>query len=432
MKDRKNMFTGWKTVFNFTVKQAVNAKSFKVVTILIAIIALVALSAINIIYALVNSDDEDKKMSIKNAIICDETGLINDELNLFKQMYSDDIKDIELELSIEKAENIADKYLEKENDVIVIKVYEDVVEEENVFKIDTLIPKASKVDTESADKFAGLFYDYFENIKLMNSGIEGEKLTAILSPVSVSINKTGEDVETIGEFLIKALIPMLYSFVFYMMLLLYGQSISKCVIAEKTSKLMETILTSVTPYAVITGKVVGMATVAIGQLILWISSGIIGFLIGDVIAGELVPNYTNIVLEVIKLVQKDAASAFTVWSILLFILTMCIGFVMYCVFAALLSSGVKQADKLNNAIAPYMVVVMIGFFVSYMNPIDGGNGMLAKISNYIPPIAAFKLPGDILTGMVGIAEMIVGIVLMLAVTFVLVVITGKIYKKKVF
>ncbi|MBE5927151.1 MAG: ABC transporter permease [Lachnospiraceae bacterium] len=428
---RKNMFTGWKAVFDFTVKQNTSSKNFKLVTILIAVFAFVLLSAINIIYGLVTSDDE-AKMELKNAIICDETGLINDDLALFKEMYADDIKDIEIELSKEKAEDVADKYIEEENEAIVLKVHKDSIEEEDVFKIDILVPKASMVDADSANAFADLFVGYFENMKLMNSGIEGEKLVAILTPLSVSINKTGEDAETVGEFVIKLVVPMLYSLAFYMMLILYGQSISNCIIAEKVSKLMETLLTSVTPYAVITGKVLGMAAVALGQLLLWITSGILGFLVGDVIAEEFVPGYTNIVMEVIELVQKDAAKAFTPGSIIVFVFTMCISFVMYCVFVALLSSGVKQADKLNTAIMPYMLVVMVGFLLSYMSPISGGLEVVDNLSSYIPPIAAYKLPGDILIGAVSNVEIIVGNILILATTFVLVVITGKIYKKKVF
>ena len=428
---KKNMFTGWKTVFDFTVKQATSAKNFKIVTILIAVFALVALSAINIIYGLVTSKEEEK-MELKNAIICDETGFINDELALFKEMFADDIGDIEIELSDEKAETIADKYIENENETIVLKIYKDTVEEKEVFKIDVLVPEASKVDTDSANAFADLFVGYFENMKLMNSGIEGEKLVAILTPLPVSVNKIGEDAETIGEFIIKMVVPMLYSLVFYMMLLLYGQSISNCVIAEKISKLMETLLTSVTPYAVITGKVLGMAAVAIGQLLLWIVSGIAGFLLGDVIAEEFVPGYTNVVMEVIELVQKDAAKAFAPGAIILFIFSMCISFVMYCVFVALLSSGVKQADKLNVAITPYMLVVMVGFLLSYLAPVSGEMEIVDKLSSYIPPIAAYKLPGDILIGTASNSEIIFGNLLILATTFVLVVITGKIYKKKVF
>ena len=314
----------------------------------------------------------------------------------------------------------------------MLKIYNDTIEEKDVFRIDVLVPKASNVDADSANAFAGLFVGYFENMKLMNSGIEGEKLVATLTPLSVSINKTGEDAETAGEFVIKLVVPMLYSLAFYMMLMLYGQSISNCIIAEKVSKLMETMLTSVTPYAVITGKVFGMATVAIGQLLLWLTSGIAGFFVGNAIAEEFVPGYTNIVMEVIELVQKDAAKAFTPGAIILFVFTMCISFIMYCVFVALLSSGVKQADKLNSAIMPYTLVVMVGYLLSYIGPMSGEMEMVDKLSSYIPPIAAYILPADTLIGSATNIEMIVGNILILATTFVLIVITGKLYKKKVF
>jgi hypothetical protein len=122
---------------------------------------------------IIQNQRKEKKMELKNVIICDETGLINDELTLFKEMFADDIKDIEIELSKEKAEAVADKYVEDENEAIVLKIYKDTVEEKDVFKIDILVPEASEVTN------------------IIPDSIQNDTEIVVLSSEPVTTNETG-------------------------------------------------------------------------------------------------------------------------------------------------------------------------------------------------------------------------------------------------
>lgn len=99
----------------------------------------------------------------------------------------------------------------------------------------------------------------------------------------------------------RLLVPMIFCLALYMIILIHGQSISKAIIADKSSKLIEMLLTSVKPYAIIAGKVLGVATVAIGQMLVWLGSGVMGYLIGNEIAKTMNSQYINYVGEVIKL-----------------------------------------------------------------------------------------------------------------------------------
>lgn len=425
---KKGAFFGWNNVLSFTLRQQISAGKFKLVTVIVAIIALVGLSAINIIVSLVG-DDKKAELTMKEVIVCDETGIINDNFDTFSTMYEEEAKDIKLTLDNSDLKTIEEKYLE-EKDSVIIHTYEDKFEDKKVYKLEMLIPDKSNVSKDSGDEFLDMFEGYFSNMKLVNSGIDMEKLVTILTPVNATVSQTGEDADTMGEELVKIGVPMIFVLLMYMMLLMYGQSISKCVISEKSSKLMETMLTTVRPYAIITGKVLGMACVAIGQMTLWVVMGVAGFLIGDKIAAAVTPGYKNIVLEVINLVREDAGNAFTPYSVIMFLVAMCMGFVLYCILAALVSAGAKRAEELNNSLAIYNLIVVGGFLLTYMLPLK--NGSFADKVDLIPPLAVFKLPTDILLGQISIANTLVSLVLMVITMFVLVIFTGKIYKKKIF
>lgn len=433
MNRKKGLFTKWTAVFYFTVKQAVSGRGFKLVTAGVAAIVFLSLFLVNVLTAALKDDDK-AELTMKEVFVSDETGMIasDDQMQAIYDMYPEELKDMAIRLEKEKtAEEIAEEYIGKESAAVVLKIAETEKEKEKIFLLELLIPDGSTVGEESGEEFVSLFSDYFSTVKLMNSGIQTEKLVHILSPVMANVSQAGEEADTMGEMLIKMMAPMLFALLVYMMLLMYGQGISKCIIAEKTSKLMETMLTTLRPYAIITGKVLGMAAVAIGQFVLWVAMALAGFLIGDVVASAISPDYENIVLHVVELVRADAAQAFSVPSIVLFVLITCISFVMYCVIAAMMSSGAKKAEDLSNCVAIYNIIVVVAFLVSYFIPMQG-NVSVGKILNYIPFTAAFKLPVDLLVGSVSYGSAFVGTFLILVTMFVFILVTGKIYKKKIF
>ena len=96
--------------------------------------------------------------------------------------------------------------------------------------------------------------------------------------------------------------PMFFGLLLLLMLILYGETISKSVSTEKTSRLVETLLTSVHPYAMITGKVLAITTMALLQFVSWILSGVTGLFVGNVIAQAVYPNYQNpfVIIDMLK------------------------------------------------------------------------------------------------------------------------------------
>lgn len=428
MKSRKGLFSGWKEVYAFTFEQAVSLKSFKITTIGVALVLFLLVGSINVILAVKDKEKEPAKLTMESVVFYDETGILGNNTPVLTNDEGEEIKGIEYELADAKENEKADvlEKCAKKKNCVMVRIYE---EEEYV--IEMLVPKDCDVSKKSGKELLKSVENYFKINKIMSTGEDVDTLMKIMMPVNISRSIAGEEEDTLGEEIIKMLLPMVFSFFMYMMLLIYGQSISKSVISEKVSKLMETMLTSVKPYAIITGKVFGMCTVAIAQFVIWVAAAIGGFFAGDVVAKAVNPGHDNIVLEAINFVREDAGSAFSVSSIVIFVILACIGFVMYCVFAALVSSGVKRAEELNGPLAIYNIIVIIGFFMSYMLPLSVNTGKIEFI-NYIPLTAVFKLPVDVLLNNVNNITTTIGSAIIVVFTMVLIIVTGKIYKKKVF
>ena len=126
---------------------------------------------------------------------------------------------------------------------------------------------------------------------------------------------------------IRVFAPMIFGLVLYMMLIFYGQDVSREISAEKTSKLTETLLTSVKPYALITGKVLAVALTAIIQFFMWILCAAAGLVIGNIIAQSMYPGYQNVIIQLLGYMRDTfSSSAFSPVAVVLAVFIFITGF----------------------------------------------------------------------------------------------------------
>ncbi|QKG78931.1 ABC transporter permease [Tenuifilum thalassicum] len=112
-----------------------------------------------------------------------------------------------------------------------------------------------------------------ENRKLKSYNIDN--LDKILADVktdvsikSIKVSKTGEEKES--NTLIAMAIAYIMSFLMYMMVLITGNQVMQGVIEEKSSRVVEVIISSVKPFQMMTGKILGMASVSLLQIFIWV------------------------------------------------------------------------------------------------------------------------------------------------------------------
>lgn len=449
---KNGSFRGWKEVFSFTFEQNVKAKGFKRSLIIVASVLFIIAFAVNIIIGYVQNDKKEKKEfvnEIEKLVIINDTEMPNEVIEGYASA-SEYGAEMSVEIVDKKVEEAVD-FENKDNEKTALinvyydeKYYEDIEndseegaakedgekKDNSAFVID--IYTTEEISKKNAVKIGNEFGEYFEDNKYLLTDVSKEAAVYLSLDYTENIMDIQESDESVGEMIMKMLVPMIVVMIVYFIILVYGQSIGKILVVEKDSKLMETLLISVKPYAVVFGKVLAMYVVAVFQSVLWILSAVIGFVSGHYVTKILFDKYNNPVLEVMDLLSETTKSAFSKSAIILGILAFLIGILVYFTIAALIASNASKTEELTNGMAIFQMIVIIGFFASYFIPLMEIENSVTEYIRYIPIIAPYMVPADVIVGNMGIMQGVISIAIMLVTGFVTIVLTGKIYKKKVF
>lgn len=424
----KGMFSGWRDVFLFTLRQA-TGKKFRSVTIGLALVMLAAGVAVSTIMAFVQKKEDGKLSPIGQVYVADNSELDVLYLEGFGERYGETFPDISFVEAQQPVEELAVTLGEQEPESVILEIGRSA----EGYLLTVVLPYGSEIDKEDAEDLCEAFASVMEQSKLLSSGIPMEKLVLAMSGVQSSQLDAGEEERSIGEQMVAMLAPMLIIFFMYFMTLMYGMSVGNAVSVEKCSKLMEMMLTLTRPYGLIFGKVLAITVTAISQILLWIGCLVGGFFLGHGIAGAVIyPDYHNVLLEIFILLKGQVGStAFTPGAMTLAVFTLCLAFLFYCMLAGLIASFASKAEELGQVMSFYQLAMIAGFFGSYMLPLQEKD-WINTILRIVPLTSAYMLPGDILVGNVSMPEGLLFVAVLMVFTAALVVLTGRIYRNQLF
>ena len=435
MSKKTSTFTGWKEVFSFTASQNIKGSKFISSTIIIGIVIMIAFAMCSVLPAItqLKSDEQDIVdeeqykdgfENVKRVYVINGTEYSDESMKVYLSAANEQITNQGGFLFIDE---ITNTMLKDENAIFV-----DIKNESDSIKLYVLLTSNTKISEEVADKLAEMIV-YSTNIVAFSIC---EMIAYLSLPTYSDVADNDEHNESIGELLAKIFVPMAIALFMYMVILLYGQSISQAVVADKSSKLIEVLLTSVRPYAIIAGKVLGTASVAILQIMIWVVLGVIGYLVGGIIAESINPDYTNVFNNVINVMRQGSGSAFTIPALILGLVAVVVGFFMYSVFAGLAGSCVSKIEDLSSVNAIFQLPVAISFSIAYFTSLLAVSGdvnpVLLDVVRMVPITAPFIISADIIVGNVSLVTGGISILLMVASCYILILLTGKIYKGKIF
>jgi ABC-2 type transport system permease protein len=194
-------------------------------------------------------------------------------------------------------------------------------------------------------------------------------------------------------------------------LLLYGQLISMGyfvamgVVEEKSSRVVELILSTLRPRHLLAGKILGLGLLGFGQLLL---IAIVGLGLGA--AGGA--------LEIDGDVLVAAALALA-WFV--------VGYAFYAAAFACAASLVSRQEDLQSVISPLSMVLMVGFFVSFA-VLSDPDGTLATVVSFIPPFAPMTMPPRIALGEASTIEIVGALAVTIGATLLLIPLAARIYR----
>jgi ABC-2 type transport system permease protein len=111
----------------------------------------------------------------------------------------------------------------------------------------------------------------FRDYKMLKSGLKETDLAALETDISIDtepIKAANKDESSLGAMITMGL-SFFMGFVMYMTLMIYGMMVMRSVMEEKTNRIVEVMISSVKPFELMMGKIVGVAAVGLTQLIIW-------------------------------------------------------------------------------------------------------------------------------------------------------------------
>ncbi len=421
---KKGLFTGWRQVFSFTFHDATSSKSFRRATGFIAIGFFLLIVGVLIFTAISQNNPDETKVKMTKVYVYNDTEYKYLDFSNFASVEKGKYKSVKFEVSQEEMSK-KQKELSDTEAILQMKKKDQGV------TLQLLLSSDSSC-SEGADDFLDGAVMYVKQCNIANSGVEAGKLQVILAPVESQFSHEGTEPESLGVTLTKLFVPMVLIMMAYFMIIVYGQSIAKSVSSEKTSKLVESLLLSVRPYALIAGKILAMSLVGILQFLIWVLSIVLGLIGGHYIGLAVNSNYVDPVTSIIQSLQKlNVGTGLTVPSVILGIIAFLLGFVLFCVLAGLVSSRVQRTEDLAASMGVFQVVVVICFFATYFSELGNQTDIL-NIARWVPFSSAFILPSDLILGNVSLLVGGIQMALLVVALVILIVITGRFYRNQLF
>jgi ABC-2 type transport system permease protein len=285
--------------------------------------------------------------------------------------------------------------------------------------------------------------DAFRNVikqkKLEKMGVSQATIDSLRSRVVVSQFKVDEEGNVKSSNLgINTGLGMGLSLVIYFFIFLYGVQVMRGVIEEKTNRIVELIVSTVKPFQLMLGKVIGIAAVGLTQLGIWIILTSILTTVISVVFGlnmtntqELSQMAQNPATENMSSVMAENIAAFfnlplgRIFTTFLFYFLG--GYLFYGALFAAIGSAVDSETDTQQFMMPITLPLVFSFAISFSLVIGDPHGTLATWLSIIPissPIVMMvRMPFGPPTW-----ELIVSMVVLLASIVGVIFLAGKIYK----
>ena len=388
-----------KTVIGFTIKDMVKRKSFIVSTIIILLIIIIGFNIPNIM-KIFNGDDQSSGES--KLLIVDSTNLFEGSLEGLNNMeLGYDVQTTTENLSFD---DIKEKINNEEIDEAII-----VENNEGTYKLRYIVKDMTML-VSMPQNLMDAINTIYTNLQISKLGLTEEQIQSLTPNFEYSIEQT-EEQKVSGN----VLAMMMLSIVLFYAIYFCAYQVSSSITTEKTSKIMETLVTSTSPRTIVLGKTIGIGIVGLLQVCVFVAVALISAKL------FLEPGTLESVLDMSQMTPYLA-----VITIIYFIL----GYFTYALLYALTGSTVSKPEDIQSANTPVAILAVIGFYLSYftmMNPTSDLNTFAALF----PISSPFCMPFRIMMGIASGVEVAISIAILLVTILVIAKVAIKIYSNAI-
>ncbi len=382
------------TVSKFTMKEMLRRKSFIVTTIILMIVIVIGFNVPKIIK--IFSGDGEGMLQGEKVIISDSENIYEGKLNELSQQ--------ELEYKIEITPSTFDEIKTKINNKevkagVIIQKQDDKVLFRYIVN-DTMATMPENL-SEALQKL-------YTNNQIEKLGLTEQKIKEIMPEFEMNTEQT-EEVK--GNSWMIMIISILLFYAIYFC----AYQVSSSITTEKTSKIMETLVTSTSPRTIVIGKTLGIGIGGLIQMLL--------LALTAVVSAKL---FLDPILLEFLLSSTQITPIVGVLMVVFFIL----GYFLFATLFALTGSTVSKPEDIQSANTPVLLLTIAGFYIA-QSALSTPVGTMATFATYFPLSSPFLMPFRVMMGVSSMQEVILSLVILIVSMLIIAHIAIKIYSNAI-
>lgn len=388
------------TVVKFTMHDMISRKSFRISTIIILVLIVLGFNAPKLMNSLVGDEGfEDRVLFVDREHLLGEISAESEQASqeqknssqIWGQFTDEEIKEKLLSGDIGAAWIIS-----SDPDTHGISLQ--------------YIVKNRTTASQPSNETILFLQESYAVAELQRQGFSESEIQKVFPTVSISVDQVEE--QEIGG---NIFVMMILSCVLFFAIYFCAYQVSSSITVEKTSKIMETLVTSTNPRSIVLGKTIGIGLVGLGQIILFAVTAIFSA-------------YTFLDREMLNFMFD--LSTFTPYLAIIMIVYFILGYFVYACAYALTGSTVSKPEDVQSANTPVALLTMFSFYLAYFTLTDPTSS-LNSFAALFPFSSPFCMPLRVMMGVASGWEVLGSIAILIITCAIIAHIAIKIYSNAI-
>ncbi|MBK1897685.1 ABC transporter permease [Chryseobacterium paridis] len=295
----------------------------------------------------------------------------------------------------------------------------------------------SKIGFDTKQRIISDISNVIKKEKIKQLGIAETQLSDLdknftLKTINVSEDNKEDSDLTFG---VKTGLSMVLMYVTFMFIIIYGVRVMRSVLEEKNNRVVEIIISSVKPFELMMGKILGVTMVALTQFIIWITMSVVGALVlntGFSSIQKNIPGGSEAITSKLDVAQIATQVSHSLLElnfpliIFVFIVFFLLGYIFYSSVYAAIGSAVDNETETQQFTLFAILPLTLGMYGSFslMNNPDGPLGFWLSMIPFTSPVAMIaRIPFGVPAWQIALS-----ITLLVLTTIFMIFLAGKIYR----
>jgi ABC-2 type transport system permease protein len=265
----------------------------------------------------------------------------------------------------------------------------------------------SKADIVARDAVEQALRTVLIREQLNHRGMVAQDVDALLQPITLDSSQEGKHASGLTAYIAVVVMFLLM----YMVVMLYGMNVARSIIEEKSSRVFEVLLATITPEQMLAGKILGVGAVGLTQILIWLTTAVV--LTSSSLAAALTSSGAKISLSPMQ--------------VIFFILYFVSGYLLYSSIAAALGAMVNSEQELQQ-LNMFLVMPLAACMFALTPVLTNPDNTFARVISLIPFCSPLIMYLRISMGKPGYLEIALSFALMGATIYGVLWVASRIYR----